>query len=78
MGVASRRADGRVPTLKQPERRRRMLLRRLMVLCPVTETPVDTGYELSEAVSTRDRLRLVDCMECGQDHVWRVEEAFLE
>jgi hypothetical protein len=40
---------------------------------------VDTGYEL-RAISTfgRGPQVLVDCLECGQDHPWRIEDAFLE
>ena len=51
--------------------------RRLMVTCPVTGWSVDTGYELS-AISAMGRgpELLVDCIECGQDHWWRREDAF--
>jgi hypothetical protein len=57
----------------------RVLLRRLMVTRPITGVSVDTGYELM-AISTfgRGPQVLVDCLECGQDHPWRIEDAFLE
>jgi hypothetical protein len=57
----------------------RVLLRRLMATCPVTAVPVDTGYELTEIprLGRRPQL-LVDCLECGQDHSWHLENAFLE
>ena len=56
-----------------------VLLRRLMVRCPHTQVPVDTGYEVT-AIPTigRDAQMLIDCIECGQDHTWRIEEAFAE
>jgi hypothetical protein len=78
MAVVSQSSNGRRPILLEPERRRRVLLPRLMVLCRVTEIPVDTGYELSAVVSRQEPLRLIDCMECGQDHTWTIEDAFLE
>jgi len=59
--------------------RHRLLLRRLMVMCPVTGLPVDTGYELTSIPTLgRGPALLVDCVECGQDHHWLVEDAFLE
>jgi hypothetical protein len=56
-----------------------VLLRRLMVSCPVTAVSVDTGYELTEIPRLgRGPQLLVDCLECGQDHSWHLENAFLE
>ena len=58
---------------------RRMLLRRLLIRCPVTGISADTGWELSAVpnlVPTNNLL--VDCPECGQDHQWQVDDAFLE
>ena len=50
-----------------------------MILCPVTGTPVDTGAELVAAQSIGPGGDiLVDCIECGQDHLWQLEDAFLE
>ena len=60
------------------EARRRMLLRRLMIRCPVTGTPTDTGFELSSVPAVASRNLLVDCTECGQDHAWQIESAFLD
>jgi hypothetical protein len=59
--------------------RRPILLRRLMIRCPVLGVPTDTGFELSSipAVDRSEQL-LVDCLACGQDHVWQVADAFLE
>jgi hypothetical protein len=55
------------------------LMRRLMVACPVTGLSVDTGTELNAIPMDGRRLELlVDCIECGQDHWWRMEDAFLE
>jgi hypothetical protein len=54
------------------------LLRRLMIRCPATDRPTDTGFELSAVPSVpRRRQLLVDCLECGQDHEWRLEDSFL-
>jgi len=58
--------------------RRRMLLRRLTIRCPVTGTPAVTGYELSSIPTVSAPNLLVDCTECGQDHVWHLEDAFLD
>jgi hypothetical protein len=57
----------------------RLLLRRLMVTCPVTGVSVDTGHELTAipGIGPGPEL-LVDCIECGQDHAWRMEDAFFE
>ena len=48
------------------------LLRRLMIVCPTTGRPADTGFELSSVpvVSARPQM-LVDCLECGQDDAAR-------
>jgi uncharacterized Zn finger protein len=57
----------------------RVLPRRLMIMCPVTGAPVDTGAELMAAQSMEPGGDiLVDCIECGQDHPWKIEDAFLE
>ena len=54
------------------------LLRRLMVMCPATGRPTDTGFELAAVPSNpRRRQLLVDCLECGQDHEWHLEDSFL-
>ena len=55
-----------------------VLLRRLLIRCPQTGLPADTGFELTEipALGTQQQL-LVDCLECGQDHPWQLEDAFL-
>jgi hypothetical protein len=57
----------------------RVLPRRLMIPCPVTGAPVDTGSDLVTAQSLGPGGDiLVDCIECGQDHQWQLEDAFLE
>jgi hypothetical protein len=55
------------------------LSQRLHIFCPHTGLPVDTGHELIEV----DRLApqaqmLIDCIECGEDHGWVIEDAFLQ
>ena len=55
------------------------ILHRLLITCPVTGGPADTGFELSAAptLSSGEHL-LVDCLECGQDHTWTIEDTFLD
>ena len=55
------------------------LVRRLLIACPVTGSTTDTGFELSElpAVVAGPQL-LIDCLECGQDHTWHVDDARLD
>ena len=56
-----------------------MLLRRLLIRCPVTGIGADTGWELSAVPNLVPAHNLlVDCPECGQDHQWQVDDAFLE
>lgn len=55
------------------------LLRRLMIVCPTTGLATDTGFELSAVPSVGARHQmLVDCIECGQDHPWHIDDAFME
>ena len=52
------------------------LLRSLFIRCPATGERADTGFELTALPSIRASTQvLVDCLECGQDHEWRVEAA---
>jgi hypothetical protein len=71
--------DERAAHSAEPRARQRTLLRRLMIMCPATGHPADTGFELSgvPAASARQQV-LVDCLECGQDHEWSIEDAFLD
>jgi hypothetical protein len=50
-----------------------------MIHCPESGVSTDTGFELS-SVPTIGRARqfLAECMECGDDHAWQIDEAFLE
>jgi len=57
---------------------RHVLLRRLAIRCPVTGLPTDTGFELTALPQLTGEQTLIDCLECGQDHPWRVEEAYLD
>jgi len=63
----------------EPAARPRTLLRRLMITCPTTGRAADTGFELLvlSQISSRQQI-LVDCLECGQDHEWRIDDAFLD
>lgn len=71
--------DERSAQSTEPSVRYRTLLRRLVVRCPVTERAADTGFDLSALpnISARRQV-LVDCLECGQDHEWQVEDAFVD
>ena len=63
------------------ERRARSgtLLRRLAIVCPTTGRAADTGFELLGVPKASSRQQiLVDCLECGQDHEWRIEDTFLD
>jgi hypothetical protein len=63
----------------QPTVRSGTLLRRLMIRCPATGRASDTGYDLSALPSVAGRRQLlVDCLECGQDHDWSVDDVFLD
>ena len=61
-----------------PSIRTGVLLKRLMIRCPHTGEPVDTGFELSSIPAMALPHLLIDCTECGQDHTWRIEDAFVE
>jgi hypothetical protein len=55
------------------------LSQRLMICCPHAALPVDTGHELNEIGGLAPQPQmLIDCIECGQDHSWTIEDAFLE
>ena len=55
------------------------LLRRLVVICPATCRSADTGFELGAIpeLSSGSHL-LVDCLECGQDHQWNLDDVFVD
>lgn len=56
-----------------------ILIRRLLIACPATEVPTDTGFELSELPSVAGSLQvLAKCLECGQDHEWGVDDIVLD
>ncbi len=56
-----------------------ILFRRLLITCPATGLPTDTGFELSAVpAGAGGRQLLVDCLECGQDHDWGVDDVVLE
>jgi 2-keto-3-deoxy-L-rhamnonate aldolase RhmA len=58
-----------------------MLVRRLMVACPNTGIAVDTGAAVTVIPNVQQEQEaqiLVDCIECGQDHEWRLDDAFME
>jgi hypothetical protein len=62
----------------EPAVRIRTVPRRVMVRCPSTEVPVNTGYEPAAIANIqREPQMLADCAECGQDHTWCIEDAFL-
>ena len=71
--------DERAALSAEPRARSRTLLRRLMIVCPTTGSAADTGFELLGVpkASARQQI-LMDCLECGQDHPWRIDDAFLD
>jgi hypothetical protein len=53
--------------------------RRWVSSCPVTGLPTDSGFELSAGPQvSRTRQVLVDCLDCGQDHEWGIEDTALD
>jgi hypothetical protein len=55
------------------------LTQRLMIFCPHTGSPIDTGHELTEIGRLAPQPQvLIDCPECGEDHGWTIEDAFLQ
>jgi hypothetical protein len=56
-----------------------LLFRRLTITCPVTGLPTDTGFELTEVPSVASGPQLlIDCLECGQDHEWGIDDVVLD
>ena len=56
----------------------RRLVRRLTIRCPVTGRAADTGFDVSAMPRVAGGLQiLVDCLECGQDHAWTVNDICL-
>ncbi len=77
--TGSTSGEWHIPIIEPPPPASRMLLRRLMVQCPVTGVGVDTGFELSAIpMVSQGPHQLMDCLECGQDHSWAIEDAFLD
>jgi hypothetical protein len=55
------------------------LSRRLHIFCPYTGLPVDTEHELTDVGRLVPHPKtLIDCTECGEDHGWTIEDAFLK
>lgn len=50
--------------------------RPVLINCPITEYPVDTRYR-ADSVEGFDNM-VIRCPECGEDHVWGREDAWLE
>ena len=79
MSIAYRRSDVPEAAVGSAAPHQAALLRRLMIMCPATGIATDTGFELSAVPAvSRGQQWLVDCLECGQDHPWHLEDAFLE
>ena len=56
-----------------------LLLRRLTISCPMTGLATDTGFDLTDVHSVvRGPQLLIDCLECGQDHEWDIDDVVLE
>ena len=79
MSVASHEPRSAHATAVGMQGTRPMLLRRLMIRCPVSDMATDTGFELTSIPSlSQSPQLLVDCLACGQDHPWEIGDAFLE
>jgi hypothetical protein len=51
----------------------------LLILCPKTSKPIDTGFRFAEpeweyAVFEKERIH---CPHCGETHVWSKPDAYL-
>jgi hypothetical protein len=53
-------------------------MRQVMIRCPITGDLVPTGLEATslQKLDRADYL-LIDCLECGQDHLWEPSQAIL-
>lgn len=54
---------------------------RVMIICPVTERPVPTRFEVDAIAGFRRRLpesASLQCQACGRRHAWFRAEAVLE
>ena len=71
-GIGERRPIQQVPDGRPP-----LLIRRLTIRCPETGSPADTGFELTALPMVTGEQTLLDCLECGQDHTWVAEDAYL-
>lgn len=49
-----------------------------MIVCPETGIPADTGCEVTSIPHLVGIQWLVDCLECGQDHTWQLEDTIPE
>jgi hypothetical protein len=78
MGLAQPTTRTHVPDAPPAGASRGVLLRRLSIRCPVTGSATDTGLQLTALPQLIGEHVLIDCLECGQDHTWRVEDAFAD
>jgi hypothetical protein len=78
MGVATPKGGGTDPTAVASLHHPRALRKRLVIMCPETRLSVDTGLDLSAIPNLRGSQILFDCMECGQDHAWSIDEAHVD
>jgi hypothetical protein len=51
----------------------------LLIMCPVTDSPISTGIETDQSSVDRlpDVLSRTRCPKCGREHVWWPREAWL-
>ena len=63
----------------EPTVRSGTLLRRLMIRRRPTGRASDTGFDLSALPGVAGRRQLlVDCLQCGHDHDWSLDDVFLD
>lgn len=79
MALIHRKVDTAPTAATAAVNRPTLLLRRLSITCPVTGSPTDTGFELTDvpALASSPQV-LIDCLECGQDHEWDIDAVVLE
>ena len=79
MALIHRKVDTALQAATAAVNRPALLLRRLTIGCPVTGLATDTGFELTDVPSVVSGPQLlVDCLECGQDHKWGIDDVRLE
>jgi hypothetical protein len=56
-----------------------LLVSRLMIRCPATGRATDTAFDVTDLPRLGSGSHwILDCMECGRDHEWQVDDVIVE